>query len=231
MRITHFCALAAAFITYPATAGTPDDVVQMVHAAIAKGYGEVCSLEMVPVAASQGYYNCIQIEPYRFVEEYGRTRGFVVIPGQAPFEVFVSDANGSRFQVQGNWVTDMPARVDAWWAETVLGGRAAAITKQTDQDRAAAAGAAVDAYLQSLAPQPEPAPAPQVVAAQPAPQVIYIVPPNYGTPGVPPAATSQQIPVSGVGFPAIGSQQSSLMPAPGGVLVAPGVVAYPAGAP
>lgn len=217
----------------PAIALTPGEAGNLVNEAMSKGYGQLCSLEMMPVAAG-GYYPCLDIGVYRFVAEYGRTRGFVLIPGQAPFEIFWVDGQGARFQVQGAWEADLPLRVELWWNDVVLGGRANQIASQTEAERNAAAGAAVDAYLKSLQPAaPDPTPAAPVSTQPMAPQVIYIVPPNYGAaPAMAPAqapiaAQSDQIPITGVPFPSIGQQP--MMPQPGGVLVAPGVVAYPQG--
>lgn len=202
--------LAAAVMTGAATASDLDTALAVVSQAISKGYGAECDLGMRP-SADQAYYPCIDVGPYRFVAEYGKTRGFVLVPDQEPFEILVSDGAGARFTVQGNWMTDLPVRVQGWWSSVgVTSG---------EPDRAAAAGDAVAAYLRSLEPPaPEVPPAPaatQSVVQQP--QVFYIVPPAYGQPASPAAQPAPTIP-------------SGLAPQ-GGVLMAPGVVGYPAGVP
>ena len=215
------CLVASiAMISLPAAAGDPSQAVALVHSAIAKGHGVACSLEMLPVATG-GYYPCVDVGPYRVILEYGRTRAFVIIPGQAPFEILVSDAAGTRFQSQGVWEADFDQRVSDWWNEVVMGGQASNIARQAEADRAAAAGGAVETYLKSLTPSAASS-EPTEVPGQPVPQVIYIVPPGY----LPAPNGQQAAPALAPSPPAEG-----FMPAPGGVLVAPGVVAYPDGAP
>lgn len=221
MRRVACLAASIAVISFPALADGPADAIALVHSAVAKGYGAACSLEMVPVSTG-GYYHCVDAGPYRIVLEYGRTRAFVVIPGEAPFEILVSDAAGTRFEMQGVWETDFAQRVSDWWNATVMGEQASSIARLAEEGRAAAAGSAVEAYLKSLEPK-APDEEPPAVAAQPSPQVIYIVPPNYALPSAGQQQTAPStMPVTPPG---------GLMPAPGGVLVAPGVVAYPDGAP
>jgi len=213
----------AAYASDAGAAGAVDTV----SAALAKGYGATCSLEMQPVA-SGGYYPCLDIGPYRFVAEYGRTRGFVLTEGQPPFPVLVSDAAGARFEYQGTWVQDLPARVAQWWA-----AQSAPPPSPDTEAARAAADDAVTRYLRSLEPAQPPQPAPEPVVAQPQPpQVIYVMPPNFTpAPQQPqqglPAAAPGQIPVTGVPFPQVGGTAQGLVPGPGGVLVAPGVVSYP----
>lgn len=189
----------------PAAASDITTAIAAVSQAISKGHGVDCDLAMKP-SVSAAYYPCIDVGPYRFVIEYGRTRGFVLVPDQDPFEILLSDAAGTRFTVQGAWTNDLAPRVAGWWSSLGAGN--------ATSDRSAAAGDAVNAYLRSLEPAPTET---EVQAAQPEshpaqPQVFYIVPPNYtpqtSSPPPPPAIPSGYAPN-------------------GGVLLAPGVVGYP----
>lgn len=207
----------------PAVAQT-EGPIAIVKDALLRGYGGVCSLAMEPVAQG-GYFPCVDIGPYRFVEEYGRTTGFVIMDGQPPFRILVQDQEGTHFEVQGPWVQDLPVRVQDWFHAEVEGGRAEAELAQAAADRNAAAGGAVDAYIKSLEPPASPAP---VATAQEAPnglvtpQVIYILPPGYQVAQPQTDATQAMGAIMG-GSPG----QQPMMPAPGGILVAPGVVGYP----
>lgn len=227
MRTPSAILLALASLSVsPALASSLPQALETVRYAMSRGYGAVCSLEMIPVERN-GYYRCLDVGPYRFVEEYGRTRAFVITPDQPPFEIMVEDAQGARFSYRGPWETNLVQQVDTWYAYEIGGGRAQAQAASDEAARAGAATDAVTAYLKSLEPaQPETAPAAQapIQQVQPSqPQIYYIMPPGftpqqYSTATTP--AASQPIPSSGV--PTIEGID------PPGVLVAPGVVAYPA---
>lgn len=203
----------------PAMAG---DMMTLVQDGLSKGHGAMCSLEMQPVAQN-GYYPCLDIGPYRFVAEYGRTRAFVVTPGQPPFEILVSDGAGTRFSYKGPWETDLANQVASWHAYEIGGGRTQQSVAADEAARVGAARDSVTAYLESQKPKPVEDPAaPQSAQQAPVqPQIYYIVPPAFtpqATTATPPA--NGQIPLTGV-------QTIDGIQRPG-TLVAPGVVAYPA---
>lgn len=219
-------------LALPAATGAAelDATLANVRSALDRGYGATCSLEMTPVDRN-GYYRCLDIGPYRFVEEYGRTRAFVITPGQPPFEVLVSDQTGARFSYKGPWETDLSRQVADWYAFEIGGGRTLETRALGEAEAVSAARDTVSTYLESLEPTTEPAtssvqPAP-VQAAPVQPQVFYIVPPGfspqqYSSPVPQPLlAPGNPLEIPSTGVPSIPGVQQP------GVLVAPGVVTYP----
>ena len=177
-------ALGALAVPARASDASASAAVEAAVAAMDRGHGTMCSLAAEPVV-SGGYWPCVDVGPYRFVREYGRVRGFVVLKGQAPFQILVADERGADFTVTGRWTRDLGPRVAAWWDEEVLGGRRAREDAAGDDGRRAAAEAALGGPDAGTAPagaadsgtpvpagEPEPAPrdavpAPPAQAAQP----------------------------------------------------------------
>jgi len=225
MRIRSIRALSfislVGFAPLPAMA---NDLVQLVRDGLSRGYGSSCSLEMQPVERN-GYYPCLDIGPYRFVEEYGRLRAFVISPGQPPFEILVSDAEGTRFSYKGPWETDLSKQVESWHAYEIGGGKQQAAAAMGEATRVGAARDTVSAYLESQQPVVVPAEEPLTppAASSAPPQVYYIMPPGFPqqqyTQPLTPTSIPGEIPVTGV--PSINGIAQP------GTLVAPGVVAYP----
>lgn len=168
--------------------------------AMAKGYGATCSLENIPVKKG-GYYPCIDIPPYRFVKSYGKIEGFVLTDGQPPFAVMRADESGANFLYVGPWTDHMAGHVAAWWDDEIGGGKVRREAEQASDKRRQDAEKAVRGYMD---------------------------PPKTESPK---AETETPSPAAGAPErPAPKTQASPAMQIPpGGVLIAPGVVRYPAG--
>ena len=196
--------------------------METVEAALQRGHGTTCSLEAVPVARG-GYWPCVDIGPYRFVKEYGKTKAFVVLKDSAPYPILSSEGGNAEFLVSGEWTRDLPMRVTEWWEDEVQGGRTkkesagAADTRRRDAEQAVGRFVSPPppavhprteqtVPVETAPPPPPPAPVPQTSAAQ------------AGTLQQGDDLRARPIPVAPQAVP------------PGGVLVAPGVVGYPNGA-
>lgn len=120
-------------------------VVDYAEKAMAKGYGTMCSLTMMP-SASDGYYPCLDFGPYRYVREYQKVSAYVVGPDKKPFKVMGGTKADPRFTIGGPWETDMAARMVAFWNDTVEGGAdKAAKAHQTTKERQEA-----EAYVRKM---------------------------------------------------------------------------------
>lgn len=96
-------------------------VVSTAEQAIKRGYGGMCSLEMVPVKRGE-YYPCLDFGPYRVVMQYERTTGYVVMDGKPPFLVMSAGEGARGFLIKGPWETDMAAKILTYWNDVVQGG-------------------------------------------------------------------------------------------------------------
>lgn len=96
-------------------------VVDFAERALAKGYGSMCSLAMVP-STTDGYYPCIDFGRYRYVREYQKVSGYVVGKDKKPFKIMGGTAQDPRFTIGGPWEQDMPSRVVMFWNDIIEGG-------------------------------------------------------------------------------------------------------------
>lgn len=145
-RISSILVVAAAsMIASAASADMSAIVAEMAEKILDKGYGETCSLEMVPVR-SGGYYPCFDFGPYRVVKEYGRVSGYVVREGKPPYLVMTGGERGSGFVTPGPWETDMAARIVSYWNDVIEGG-AERLKQQAQKE---AERREVEAYIRKL---------------------------------------------------------------------------------
>lgn len=137
-RIAAILALGA-LASSPSAAASSDRISGPALKAMDRGYGETCSLAMVPVPKG-GYYPCIDFGPYRIVKEYGRVTGYVVRDGKQPFLVYrLENGRGGGFVVPGAWEHDMAAQLAIFWNETVeRRGGEARLRQQHESERKAA---------------------------------------------------------------------------------------------
>nr|WP_250807216.1 hypothetical protein [Neorhizobium tomejilense] len=127
-------------------------VVEYAEKAIAKGYGSMCSLAMVPVKTG-GYYHCLDFGPYRYVKGYESVSAYVVQQGKAPYQVMAGPPSNPVFAIEGPWSQDLPMRVIEYWNEVVEGGAAKARKAEESTGRKKAA----EEYINSLVQKERPA--------------------------------------------------------------------------
>ncbi len=135
--------------------------IEIAEKAIAKGYGAMCSLNMMPVE-TDGYYPCIDMGPYRYVREYQRVSAFVLVKDAPPFKILGGTSDNPKFIVGGPWETDLAQRAVQYWNDIVEGG--AASREKTQQESKARDNAAsfiqnqIDKEAQETQKHPEPTP-------------------------------------------------------------------------
>ncbi|BCB22505.1 hypothetical protein [Bosea sp. ANAM02] len=173
MRFVILAFAVAALGAAPAQAKGDQEAIATVRSALDRGHGQSCSLSAEPVARG-GYYPCLDIGPYRFVAEYGRMRGFVLIEGQPPFPILHAESGQVEFLVRGPWQDDLAERVSAWWEDEVSGGRARREAQEQGTKRQSDAEKAVRRFT-----NPSPAPISEPAAPQ------QFVPPPVGVVGAP----------------------------------------------
>lgn len=146
--------VAATFLAGPSVAevGGGKIVVEFAEKAIAKGYGSMCSLAMVPVKTG-GYYHCIDFGPYRYVKGYESVSAFVVQQGQPPYQVMGGTPSNPEFVIRGPWEGDLPMKVITYWNEVVEGGAAKVRKVEETTGRKKAA----EEYINSLVKKEQPA--------------------------------------------------------------------------
>ena len=183
---------------------TEYEAVEAVQAAIEKGHGAECSLSG-EVVSTGGYFHCLDVGPYRFVSEYGRTRAFVIVDKQPPFAIMTTENGEPEFLVKGPWQTDLTTRVAKWWSDEIEGGRIDRETQEATSQRQMDAERAVRRFT---SPDSEP------ITSEPSN-------PNLITPSTPadPAAIQPQ---------ATDTAPAVSRPLPAGAKqIAPGVVEIP----
>jgi hypothetical protein len=149
----------------PAETGAERIVVSYAEKAIAKGYGSMCSLDMMPVR-SGGYYPCLDFGPYRYVRGYESVSAYVVLKGGAPYRVLSGSADSPAFTVAGPWQSDMPMRIVAFWNDVVSGGEA----RRKETEAATGRQRAAEAYIKSLSEKEKPAESKAVPSVPPVPE-------------------------------------------------------------
>lgn len=150
--VSSLILIAAGAVSAHAEVGGGRIVVEYAEKAIAKGYGGMCSLAMVPVA-SGGYYHCIDFGPYRYVKGYEGVSAYVVQKGQPPYQVMGGAPDNPVFVIKGPWESDLPMRVISYWNEVVEGGaeRLKRAEETTGRKKAA------EEYINSLVKKEKPA--------------------------------------------------------------------------
>jgi hypothetical protein len=128
-----------------ADTGSGRIVVEYAEKAIAKGYGDMCSLEMKPVKVG-GYFNCLDFGPYRYVKGYNNVSAYVVQAGKPPYQIMGGSADNPKYLIDGPWVLDMPRRMVGYWND-VVEGRA---KLQEEKAAVAARKSAAEDYINSL---------------------------------------------------------------------------------
>lgn len=118
-------AIAAILVVSPSAQASDPNAQAAVDAAmsaIQKGRGARCALDGTPVQ-SGGYWDCLDVGPYRFVSEYGRVRVFVTGKDMDPFPILESREGSAGYLMTGPWIRDLPQRMMAWWTDEIEGGR------------------------------------------------------------------------------------------------------------
>lgn len=187
----------------PASAVASDphaqSAVNAALAAIQKGRGARCGLD-ANLADRGGYWDCVDIGPYRFVVEYGQVRGFVTGKDMEPFAILESRDGVASYTIQGPWIRDLPARVAAWWSDEFEGGRSRRDDGIARSKLRSSAERAIQSLIDAENPAPtkrteepsgpsveQPAPAPQTQAQrQLAPGGVEIAPGVVRLPDGPP---------------------------------------------